>query len=296
MLLEEVDACPACDNHSFSHLHTCKDYTTSSALFHVKQCDTCGLAITSPRPPVQQAQAYYLSEEYISHTSSSTGIINSIYLIVRRFSLQWKYRLVSKYLHQGPLLDFGCGTGNFLQHCKKNDTTVYGVEPSPEARNKLASKDPIILESVTSLPPIQFNVITMWHVLEHVYPLFETLQDLKNRLTDHGTIFIAVPNWESPDAAHYKEMWAAYDVPRHLWHFSKQSMTTFLTKSGLEIREIIPMKLDAYYVSMLSEKNQMQGKLPISKFLLAIYNGMKSNRNARKTLNYSSLIYIVQKI
>lgn len=293
MLLEEVDVCPVCGNQSFKQLHICKDFTTSLEQFHVKQCVSCDLAITSPRPTVQRAGSYYQSATYISHTDSATGIIDRIYLIIRRFSLHWKYGLVSKYLNGGTLLDFGCGTGHFLRHAKKYNTKAFGIEPSPEAR--LASEIEIA-DSLNSLPPTPFDVITMWHVLEHVYSLEETLHQLKNRLTQSGTIFIAVPNWESPDAAHYQELWAAYDVPRHLWHFSKKSMTALLTKCGLQICEIIPMKLDSFYVSMLSEKNKSHGKLGIAKFLQAIIVGLRSNQQARKSLNHSSLIYLVKKI
>ena len=292
MLLEEVDACPICGNQSFKQLHICKDFTTSLELFHVKQCVSCDLAITSPRPTVQHAPSYYKSATYISHTASATGIIDYIYLVIRRFSLQWKYRLVRKYMNGGALLDFGCGTGHFLRCVKKYNAQVYGVEPSAEARR---ASEIEVADSLNSLPPIQFNVITMWHVLEHVYALEETLRGLKNRLTESGTIFIAVPNWESWDAAHYKELWAAFDVPRHLWHFSKKSMTELLTKSGLQICEIIPMKLDSFYVSMLSEKYKSQGKPGVARFFRGIYVGLRSNQMARKSLNHSSLIYIVKK-
>lgn len=294
MSFEEVNVCPACDSQSFHHLHICKDSTASDALFHVKQCDACGLAITSPRPSANDAHIYYESKTYISHTSSSSGILDSIYLIIRGSSIKWKFSLAKKYLRQGPLLDFGCGTGHFLQHCTKNKIQSFGIEPSPQARKKIALSIQVA-GSLKALPQINFDVITLWHVLEHVYPLLETLHDLKNRLNENGTIIIAVPNLKSQDAVHYKETWAAYDVPRHLWHFSRESMTTLLTKSGLEIREIIPMKLDAYYVSLLSEKNKLHGSLTISKFFGAILNGLQSNLLARKTQDYSSLIYVVQK-
>jgi len=206
----------------------------------------------------------------------------------------WKFNLVKNHLKGGPLLDFGSGTGRFLQYCKSKGIPVHGVEPSPEAR-KNTNADLDIADSLTHLPPLQFDVITLWHVLEHVYTLKETLEALRSRLSEDGTIFIAVPNWKSSDATHYKESWAAYDVPRHLWHFSKDSIPSLLNRSGLSIKEVLPMKLDAYYVSLLSEKYQRHGTLGVTGLLYGIYAGVRSNLRAKTDGHYSSLIYVVKK-
>lgn len=293
MALEEVTHCPICESSTFSHRYICQDFTATGELFHVKQCSGCELLITSPRPTVHDAARYYKSDKYISHTAVSSGIFDSIYLIVRRFTLKWKFRLVKPYLHGNPLLDYGCGTGNFLEQARSNNIIVHGVEPSPDARKRISTTLPVAA-SLDLLPNIKFDVITAWHVLEHVYTLRETLRQIKDRLTDRGTIFIAVPNWESSDANHYKELWAAYDVPRHLWHFSKKSMIALLQNEGLAVKQIIPMKLDAYYVSMLSQKNGSPGTHSLPLILKAVWVGLLSNLRGGNQ-NQSSMIFVVQK-
>lgn len=294
MPLEDVAHCPICDSHSFTTLHTSKDFTSTQETFHVKQCDVCKLAITSPRPTEEDAARYYQSDKYISHTSASKGILDSIYLIMRGFSLRWKYSLVKKYLHQGPLLDYGAGTGHFLREVKSHGYTVQGVEPSEDARKKIGA-DISVVSKLHALNNQTFEVITLWHVLEHVYRLRETIQELKAKLADRGTIFIAVPNRESYDAQHYQSLWAAYDVPRHLWHFTKSNMSTLLQKEGLIIKDVIPMKLDAYYVSLLSERYRNGGALTLFGILRAVHMGLKSNLKGKSKTNYSSLIFVVQK-
>ncbi len=294
MGIEEVVICPVCESNSFTHKHTSKDYTATDELFHVKQCNGCGLLVTSPRPSLDTAHRYYQSKHYISHTATASGLLDSIYLIIRQFTMRWKFSLIRPYLLGGILLDYGCGTGNFLQEALKHNCTVYGIEPSLIARQKIS---PVIsvTSSLEELPPTHFNVITLWHVLEHVYPLRETLRKLKTLLADRGTIIIAVPNWESNDARVYQEHWAAYDVPRHLWHFSKQSMTALLKNEGLTIKKIIPMNLDAFYVSLLSKKNSNGGRLTPQGSISAVWTAFVSNLKGSREKNQSSLIYVVQK-
>ena len=294
MPLEEVSRCPVCQGASFSLLHTSKDFTKTLELFHVKQCNSCSLILTSPRPTASESPHYYQSDAYISHAAKSRSLFDSIYLIVRYLSLKWKFSLVKQFVSTGPILDFGCGTGAFLNKVRSKGLQVYGVEPSASARLNI-NNEITVSDSIDSLPNTQFEVVTLWHVLEHVYDLGTTIQKLKARLTERGTIFIAVPNWESFDATHYHEYWAAYDVPRHLWHFSKKSMQTLLQNNGLKIQKIVPMKLDAYYVSLLSEKYIHNGSLSLKSIFNALRVGLLSNLKGRRRTNHSSLIFVVQK-
>ncbi len=295
MSLENLEVCPLCNGKSFHHHLTCKDFTSTGQVFHVEQCDGCQLLLTNPRPRETDSTSYYKSTQYISHQSKATGIFDHIYLIIRSFTLNWKSRLVNHHGHRKKLLDYGCGTGAFLLHCKEKGFEAVGVEPSEEARSIANASATIAYPSLSGLPVGTYDAITLWHVMEHVYPLTETIQKLKSLLAESGTIFIAVPNWQSPDSMHYQQTWAGYDVPRHIWHFSKSSMTQLLEQHGLRIKNIIPMKLDAYYVSMLSEKYGAGGNLTMVGILRAIVQGLRSNRAARKTTNHSSLIYVVQK-
>lgn len=294
MTSEEVHSCPVCQGTQFENPITCVDHTASGEMFHVKHCARCGLGITSPRPKENEAARFYKSDTYISHTGASRGLFDSIYLIIRHLTTYWKFGLVAPFLKHNPLLDFGCGTGTFLSTVRARKKEVMGIEPSPEARKKIDSAIQV-WPALTDLPEKTFDVITLWHVLEHVYTFRETLRALKNRLSADGALFIAVPNHASADARHYGSNWAAYDVPRHLWHFSKESMAMFLQQEGLRIVKIIPMKLDAYYVSLLSEQYASPQTPRLFRMIRATAVAFRSNWNARRKNNQSSLIFVVQK-
>jgi 2-polyprenyl-3-methyl-5-hydroxy-6-metoxy-1,4-benzoquinol methylase len=295
MTLERLQVCPICNGTSFSKFLICKDHTTSGELFHVEQCIGCKLLVTNPRPIVDDATRYYHSSSYISHTSKATGIVDYIYLIFRRLTIRWKLSLIKRHLNNNSLLDVGCGTGHFLKHCTERGVKTVGIEVSDNAR-KAAVKNMLKVEkSLDDLSNETFSVITLWHVLEHIYNLEETILKLKERLDENGIIFIAVPNWHSLDANHYREFWAAYDVPRHLWHFSKETMRALLEKSGLKLKQIIPMRLDAYYVSLLSEKYKHSGSTTIITALSALSIAYQSNKQGKEAMNYSSLIYLAGK-
>jgi 2-polyprenyl-3-methyl-5-hydroxy-6-metoxy-1,4-benzoquinol methylase len=293
-----VTECPVCQANSFSKFLNCKDYTVSHETFQLILCQQCSLVITSPRPEAHELSKYYLSDAYISHANKSANLIDYVYKISRIFTLKWKYNLLTKYANldksRTRILDFGCGTGSFLQECEKHKIRVAGIEPSEIARQQAQARiDGHIASDIESLQGT-FEVITLWHVLEHVEQLNETIVKLKHRLQENGTMFIAVPNPESPDAKKYQEHWAGYDVPRHLWHFPKRAMEQFLKKHNLKSIAIVPMKLDAYYVSLLSEKYKGDAS-KLSTITKAILTGWKSNQLARNNTEYSSLIYIARK-
>jgi len=293
MLLENVTSCPVCNETSFTPFLICRDYTTSEKMFHVEQCTSCELLITTPRPTEKESGSYYQSKSYISHTSAAAGIMDYIYLIVRGLTLSWKYKIIQKDIIGNRLLDMGCGTGSFLNYCTGKGINAFGVEPSTEAR--AAASNTKVVESLKELDETGFDAITLWHVLEHVYDLENTINILKNKLAENGTIFIAVPNWKSYDSEYYKAYWAGYDVPRHVWHFSKNTMTRLIENQGLQIKKIIPMKLDSFYVSLLSEKYKANGKLSITGLIKGIILGMRSNIKGHRKVNNSSLIYLIQK-
>jgi 2-polyprenyl-3-methyl-5-hydroxy-6-metoxy-1,4-benzoquinol methylase len=253
--------------------------------------------ITSPRPAETDLGKYYLSEDYISHNNEAKSLIDKIYLQARNYTLAWKRKLIIAHTKrtENKLLDYGCGTGAFIQATTKDNWQSFGVEPSQEARNQATrlTQSPIH-KSLEELKNHSFDAITLWHVLEHVPDLNELLQKLKSVLADNGTMFIAVPNHSSWDGKNYKEHWAGYDVPRHLWHFSHQTMKRLVENNGLKLQQIIPMKLDSFYISLLSEKYK-KGKTTIPGMINAFINGLKSNILAKRNGQYSSLIYIVRK-
>lgn len=296
MQTERVNKCPVCTGTEFENILACEDHTYSHELFNIQKCIECGLRLTNPRPNQNSIGEFYQSAEYISHTGKSHSLIDFIYLIARTFTLKWKRQIISSIKKNGSLLDYGCGTGEFVKHMASHQWNINGIEPSKSARAKaeklINASKPAILEKLEELPAIKYDVITLWHVLEHVPYPDQLLLKLKTLLNPNGIIIVAIPNYECYDAQLYGSHWAAYDVPRHFWHFSKTTLTKILDKQGYALRKIMPMKLDAYYVSLLSEKYKKGGKHSLLSPFKALINGLKSNAKGRRNQNYSSLIYI----
>ena len=291
-----LTACPVCQGKNLVPYLSCKDNTVSHETFQLESCAVCGFVMTNPRPGENNLPRYYQSDTYISHSDGSSTPLDLLYKLSRKFTLKWKYSLIQQYSLAKPLsiLDYGCGTGSFLKQCERRKMAVTGVEPSAVARSHAQKDSQIqIFQDISEIKD-NFDVITLWHVLEHVSDLHKTLNVLKARLHETGTMFIAVPNLNSPDARKYREHWAAYDVPRHLWHFSQTTMDLVLRQHQLHIHKIQPMRLDAYYVSLLSEKYKTSHNV-VLRITKALINGWKSNRAAKLTNDYSSLIYIVRK-
>lgn len=294
-MYERLDKCPLCNSGHLNNFMICKDFSVSQESFAIVQCKKCELKFTNPRPEKESLPQYYKSANYISHTDKGNSLINVAYKVARYFTIRNKVKFISQFHQKGNLLDFGCGTGAFILNAKQKGWNVLGVEPSDDARNNIDKKfQPFIFSSVKEIKLKKyFHVITLWHVLEHVADLAETLKKLRKLLAPGGTIIIAVPNCDSYDAQHYKEFWAAYDVPRHLYHFTPKTMKELLLSRKLKLQKIIPMPLDAYYVSLLSEKYRANS----NNYLSAIKTGYKSNKWAKaNNNNFSSLIYIAESI
>ncbi len=288
-------SCPVCNSSAIHQVLTCKDYTVSKELFDIWECKKCSLRFTNPVPDETAIGPYYQSDAYISHSDSGKGLINKLYKVARNYTLTWKLNLVKhkSRLQTGRLLDIGAGTGAFVNTMAKAGWNCTGLEPDAGAR-KVAKKNYGLTlqppENLFNLPEQSFDVITLWHVLEHVHQLHEYIAQIKRILKPGGIVLIAVPNYTSKDAQHYREFWAAYDVPRHLYHFSPQAMRTLVELHAMEVRETTPMRLDAYYISMLSERYKT-GK---SKLSGAIWNGFNANMEGGEDKEkYSSLVYII---
>ena len=293
--METLSNCPVCNSPSSEPFLTCKDHTVSRETFNIVKCIDCGFKYTNPRPELNVLGNYYKSEDYVSHSNTKKGFVNSTYQTVRKYTLMKKLQLISKYFKTGRVLDIGSGTGEFLNVCKNAKWETIGIEPSDDAREMAITNYDLDVrkeEEIANLEEGSFDVITMWHVLEHVPDLNTRIIDLKRLIKPNGIIIIAVPNCNSLDARIYKENWAAYDVPRHLYHFTPKDIESVFKRHGLKLFKTLPMVFDAYYVSMLSEKI-MTGKPNVIK---ALWNGFRSNMAAMKTGNtYSSQIYLLRK-
>lgn len=286
-----LTSCPICDGSKFETYLSCVDHTVSKETFELKKCSACELLVTSPRPNDEELGRYYQSSDYISHTSKANSLTNKLYLVARRFTLRSKTKLAkSLQPSKNSILDFGCGTGDFLQACLCDGWTVTGVEPGDQPREIARRKNISVFENIDQIKG-EFTLITLWHVLEHVPYLNETIIKLKKHLNPNGTLLIAIPNHQSLDAQKYKGYWAGYDVPRHLWHFSKNNVEQLFAKHNLKVKQVLPLSLDSYYVSLLSETYKKKG---LMRFVNALFSGLLSNLSARNTKEYSSLIYIVQ--
>ena len=271
-----------------------KDHSVSGESFQLRYNEDLDMLETYPQPEKDRLSEYYKSEDYISHTDTKRNLLERVYHLVRRVSLKHKLKLINTFnSDEKTLLDIGCGTGDFLQVAQKHGWSVTGIEPDDSARQIANSKTNNAVFNISHLDELgenRFDVITLWHVLEHLPKLERHIQLFKHLLKPNGTLIIAVPNYKSYDAQIYKSYWAAYDVPRHLWHFSKHSIQELFKKVGLELVKTLPMKFDAYYVCLLSEKYKSGRMNPFKAF----WFGYLSNLKGRTSKEYSSHIYVLK--
>ena len=273
---------------------TVKDHSVSGEEFQLIQNHAYGFLETFPQPEEDKLPDYYKTEDYISHTDSKRNLFEKAYHVVRNISLKRKLKLINSFnFTEKNLLDVGCGTGDFLQTAQKNNWIVSGIEPNTDARkiaNSKTNNAVFEIDQLLKFKPNSFDVITLWHVLEHLPKLENHIAVFKRLLKADGTLIIAVPNYKSYDALYYKNFWAAFDVPRHLWHFSQQSISKLVSNNNMYVEKTLPMIFDSYYVSMLSEKHK-KGSLNIFN---AIRIGWLSNIKAKRSGEYSSLIYVIK--
>jgi 2-polyprenyl-3-methyl-5-hydroxy-6-metoxy-1,4-benzoquinol methylase len=272
-----------------------KDHSVSGEVFDLIRNSEYGFLETTPQPSLDSLPDYYKSEDYISHTDSKRNGFEKAYHLVRTISLKQKLKLINNVSStEKNLIDVGCGTGDFLQVAKNNNWKITGIEPDGQARaiaNSKTENSVFETEDLLKFQAEKFNVITLWHVLEHLPNLEEQIQIFKKLLKPNGTLIIAVPNYKSYDANYYKEFWAAYDVPRHLWHFDRTSISKLVSKASMQVVKTKPMYFDAFYVSLLSEKYK-KGNM---NFFKGFWVGLLSNVKSLTTKEASSLIYIIKK-
>lgn len=289
--------CPVCNSDKVEYAITAKDHTVSKDNFDIWHCNQCSVRFTQDVPNIDQIGPYYQSNNYISHSNTKKGLINQLYHLVRNYTLGAKARLIKQYSGKstGRILDIGAGVGAFAATMNTEGWYVTALEPDSSARAEAKKQygiDLLLPNELYAFTPQSFDVITLWHVLEHVHDLQGYWKQFNHILPVGGMLVIAVPNYTSSDATHYQSIWAAYDVPRHLYHFSPASMAQLAGMHGFKVVATQPMWFDSFYVAMLSEQYQYGA----TRYLAAFWQGLKSNFAAIRNPNKcSSVIYLLQK-
>lgn len=286
--------CPWCGSDKAQINIWLKDEFLTKEDFHICECLNCGLQYTMPRPSKEKIGAYYKSDEYYSHQENKKGFIPKLYEAVKKVNLKHKLKIATKGKQVGKLLDIGCGVGDFIHVAEQQGWKCLGVEPSDDAKaiaRKRIKANIINSELMEDIPDESFDVITMWHVLEHVADLKWQIEQLRRLIKPNGRIVIAVPNYKSYDGQFYKELWAAYDVPRHLNHFNKQTITKIFKTKELNLKKTEKLIWDAYYISFMSEQYKHH-KFPLVK---GAFRGVLSNCKARCSGEWSSMVYVFER-
>lgn len=290
--------CPFCQSGKTKIAFFLKDHSVSKETFSLYDCEDCGLRFTNPIPDETAISKYYQSDDYISHSNTKKGVVNTLYHAARDLMINQKIHWIKSFSSKSTLLDIGCGTGHFMNALKLKGFEVKGVEIDEGARNFAINQ--FGLDVITPQDFLKdafghsFGVITLWHVLEHIHEPAVFMNKINASLEKDGLLMIAVPNFTSHDAEFYADYWAAYDVPRHLWHFSPSFLEKWLLSQGFKLITKKSLVLDPFYVSLLSEKYKNQGKGSfIGGIMLGFYSSFMSWINHSKA---SSLVYVLEKV
>lgn len=288
------EKCPWCGSEKTQIHLWLKDEFLTKEDFQIHECKQCGLLFTEPHPTKEKIVEYYKSEEYYSHQENKKGFIPKLYETVKSINLKKKCRMATEGMCSGKVLDIGCGVGDFLHQMEKEGWSGMGAEPSEDAKNiaqRRTNGQIVSPEELPDLPDKSYDLITMWHVLEHVDDLKWEVEQLERLLKQGGRLVLALPNFKSFDAEYYKQYWAGYDVPRHLYHFCRSSIANIFKPTKLKHTKTDKLIWDAYYISYMSEKYQNHA-MPLAKGAI---RGLQSNWKARKNGQWSSLVYIFEK-
>jgi SAM-dependent methyltransferase len=295
----ETIVCPACNSQESMPEISCRDHLVSKSMFHVKHCPVCGLRYTNPRPNKLIINNYYVSSDYISHSEGGRSLLERVYRIARGRMLKRKLNMLKTYLPDGgSILDVGCGTGSFLLYANQHGYHTKGFEPQEHARNIALNKglDVAAVEAELDITPGQsLQGVTLWHVLEHIHELKPRLQFINRVLAPGGTLFVAVPITNSLDAVYYGQHWAAWDLPRHLYHFDRDTIINLLEKYGFTCVGHRGLPYDSFYVSLLSEKYKSslpQGLRQIRALIIGLLSNLYAVAGFRP---WSSEVFVFRK-
>jgi 2-polyprenyl-3-methyl-5-hydroxy-6-metoxy-1,4-benzoquinol methylase len=289
-------SCPLCGSENISVFLKATDHLLTFESFDIFKCCSCGFLFTQDVPDADEIGKYYHSQDYVSHSDTRKGLMNKLYHFGRTIMLKKKYRMVNKVVKGKNLLDIGCGTGYFPAFMKRKGYDVTGVETDQKARAFAEKEFGIRVYSpadfINHKLEGKFDVITLWHVLEHLDDFNLYLEKMLEQLSPGGSLVIALPNCSSLDARHYKASWAGYDVPRHLWHFTPATLKILAENHGLKIRKMKRLMLDPFYNSMLSEKYRGKKVFMIFGIVIGKLAYIESLFNIKRS---SSVVYILNR-
>lgn len=293
--MEDITSCPICESTQRKVFLKSRNFRVNDQAFDVMECGSCAFRYTSPLPSVTEIGEYYDPENYVSHTGTKKGLVNKLFHAARFFTLRNKFNLLQSVSKGKKHLDIGAGNGVFLGFMKEKGWEVSGIELDDASRKKIEENTGLSIAKTVhdNNETHEYDVITMWHVLEHVYDLKKDLEKIKQKLKKDGSLIVAVPNCDSYDAKKYKEFWAAYDLPIHLYHFRENDIRNLFDQYEMEVVEVKPMKFDSYYISMVSEKYKNNQKGGLGVLIRGFWNGFVSNLKS-KTGGYSSHIYVIR--
>lgn len=290
----ENKKCTICGNLGFEIKFELKDYFFTNEDFVIIQCKSCGFMITDGITDYKDLGKYYNTSKYLSHEKKEKSIVSLVYNLVKRYSISRKFLLISKESNGKKILEIGCGTGDLLAAFKDKKWDTIGVEPSDSASSYAKEKHGLkIYDKASEVKETDFDVVMLWHVLEHIENLQDIISLIKTKVKKSGRIIIALPNPDSYDAKYYKKYWAGWDVPRHLFHFKQTNIKQLLQANGIEIYKSAPLIFDSYFISMLSEEHKGTTS-SLVKLFKTLYIGLKSNLSAMNTNEFSSMIYIAR--
>ncbi len=288
--------CPLCNSGNIAGLLKAKDHLLTNEEFDIWKCGACGFTFTQGIPGPEEIGRYYQSQDYVSHSDSRKGLMNKLYHLGRSYMLKKKLGMVKQASEGKKLLDIGTGTGYFPGFMKKHGYKVTGVEIDPKAREFAKGEFGISVFSpedfLNGKIPGRFDVITLWHVLEHLDNFDLYIERMLQQLEPGGSLVIALPNCTALDARFYKEYWAGYDVPRHLWHFTPFTLNILAEKHGLKVKRMKSLPLDPFYNSMLSEKYKGNRVFMIFGTAIGKLAYLESLFNLKKS---SSLVYFLSR-
>lgn len=241
----ETIPCNLCGSTEAEVAITAQDFLLErpDAQVQFVKCDRCGLFYQNPRPTPEEMMSHYPSnyEPFDLHPDDERS--SRLERIAVNYGLSKRRGLILRYRKSGRILDVGCATGLFL-HVMNMDANwdAHGVEPNNYAATIAQERYGLNVHHGTleqaQYPARSFDVVTLWDVLEHVHDPAATLDEIHRILKSDGLLILRVPNGISRDAGLFKETWAGWDPPRHLYVFTPDTLTKLLAKQGYAILDL----------------------------------------------------------